>query len=302
MRKAALTIILVLVLSLGFQSATKRNPRTGLRMWMLNVGQGASVLIQTPSNHYLLFDGGPGSNVLSELGEVLPVWQRTLDAVALSHPHADHIRGLIAVLGRYEVGEVWTSGSSYKSGDYTEWVQVIKQKQIATKNVASPDTMTLGELSVRVIHPPKPVVGKIFTETHDGTLSLLLSYSLRSIILAGDVDQKHEASMVSSCKPPACNLDSDILQVAHHGSASGTSSAFLKATTPLLALIPVGEGNKFKHPRAEVLERLAQANATVFRTDQDGRILVVVTNDSLEVTSTTGKRATLAQTPQPAPT
>jgi competence protein ComEC len=212
------------------------------------------------------------------------------------------VRGLITVLKRYRVGEVWSSGSSYKSGDFTEWLRLIKEKSIPTKNLASPDTLTLGELSVRAIHPPNSVIGKVLSETHDGTLSLLLSYSLRSIILAGDIDQKHEAAIARSCQPPACSLDSDVLQVAHHGSASGTSAAFLKVATPLVALIPVGEGNKFKHPRAEVLERLLQAKATTFRTDQDGRIGILVTNEYLDITTTAGEEATFAQTPQPAPT
>ncbi len=302
MKKAIITIIGALIISLCFQGVTRQEPHSEIRLWMLNVGQGESMLIQTPSGKYLLFDGGPGSAVLAELGEVLPIWKRTIDVAVLSHPHADHLRGLIAVLGRYHVDEIWSSGSQYESSEFATWVHLIADNHIPSRNLAFPDTASLGELEIKVLHPTKPVVGKVPKETHDGNLSLLISYASRSILLAGDLAEKHEREIASACQNSGCSLSSDILQVAHHGSASGSSTPFLKEVSPLVALIPVGEGNKFKHPRAETLERLSNSHADVFRTDKDGRVLVEISATEITVTTTSGKRAIYSQKPQPAPT
>lgn len=302
MKKTIIVTIVILVISLGFQTVTRREPHNDIHLWMLNVGQGESILIQTPSGKYLLFDGGPGSAVLSELGEILPIWRRNLDVVVLSHPHADHLRGLIAVLGRYTVGEIWSSGSRYESSDYATWLHIITEKQLLLRNLAFPDVRTLGELEIKVLHPTTPVVGKIPKETHDGNLSLLVSSTQRSILLAGDLAEKHEREIISSCQKIGCNLSADILQVTHHGSASASSPAFLKQVSPLVALIPVGEGNKFKHPRAETLERLTQAHADIFRTDKDGRILAVISEGEITITTASGRSATYSQKPPPAPT
>lgn len=301
MRKIALITLLVLLASLIVQRTyTPTHP--GLSVWFLNVGQGASILVRTASNHFILYDGGPGSQVLTELGDILAPSQRHLDIIALSHPHADHIRGLIHVLERYKVSEVWSSGSKHTSGDFKQWEHVLSQQGILPRFLASPESVEVGTATAQILHPPKPVVGKEFSQTHDGTLSLKLTQDNRSVLLSGDLGESQERSIVASCVPPTCSLTSDVLQVTHHGSASGTTEAFLERSTPVIAVIPVGARNMFKHPRAEVLERLATVESAVWRTDTDGRVAIVLLPTNLIVSSTSGRSTTFPVLPQPAPT
>jgi competence protein ComEC len=300
-KKFVITSCILLVISSAVPFIQKPS-REGLHAWFLNVGQGTSVLVQTPPGNYLLFDGGPDSRVLSELGEVLPSHFRALDIVALSHPHADHLRGLILVLERYHVGEIWSSGTVYQSGEYQKWIQILSGLSSVKRSLSFPQQLSLGLSSIKVLHPIQSMEGKTPQETHDGNLSMLITYESNQLLLMGDVAEKQEKLIVSTCKPPSCIFNSQVLQVAHHGSASGTSNSFLQASHPYLAVIPVGKENKFKHPRAEVLERLTKAEVATWRTDLDGRVHVEFKKSVLSVNSTSGRISIIDLSPRPAPT
>lgn len=258
-----------------------------LEVWMLNVGQGESVLAHEPSGKLLLYDGGPDDSVLQQLGAILPPWQRRINLVVLSHDHSDHITGLISVLERYQVDEIWTSGARYNSPEYYRFEAEIKARHIPqtftyfhTEDCQSqpvcPLPIHFGQTILQVYHPLKNMVGANPRQPHDATLSLKISFQNQSVFLTGDLNEEHEQDMLNGCQPPRCSLQSTVLQVPHHGSATGLLPSFLAAVSPKDALIPVGLHNKFHHPRAETLAKLSAANIPYWRTDLNGRIHLIL--------------------------
>lgn len=263
--------------SLNLQDKT--NP--ALDIWMLNVGQGESVLIREPSGKKILFDGGPNDSVLSELGSILPPWDRTIDLVILSHNHSDHIRGLISVFERYLVKELWISGAIHTTDDYRVFLQGVKDQKTSTKVVSydseacseiCPPLHPIGQTNFQIYHPLENMTGERPKNQHDATVIVKVSYGKESLLLTGDINTEHEEVLVKTCTLPKCDLSATALQVTHHGSADGSSNKFLKAVHPKIALIPVGLDNKFDHPRKETLDRLASFQIPIYRTDLNGRI------------------------------
>lgn len=266
-----------------------------LNVWMLDVGQGESVLVKEPSGKTVLFDGGPDDSVLSEVGEILPPWDREIDLVVLSHNHSDHIRGLISVLERYTVKELWISGAVHTTDDYRAFLEVIKEKKIAPKIVyftdepcseICPQPIPFGETTLQIYHPLENMTGELPKDQHDATVAVKITYKDESVFLTGDLNEGHEKDMIKACKPINCTLKADILQIPHHGSASGLSEDFLKAVSPTSALIPVGLDNKFHHPRQVILDRLTAAHIPIYRTDLDGQIHVQLDGEHYTINTT----------------
>ena len=257
--------------------------------WMLNVGQGESVFLHEPTGKTLLFDGGPDESVLGELGSILPVWERTIDVIVLSHPHSDHIRGLISVINRYQVHEVWDSGSVAKTSDFKEWTTLLLDKHIPEKHIQSGMKIPWGSTNITAYYPIENMVGQSPDNAHDGDVVLKITYQQTSLLLIGDLNENHEEALLASCVLPLCNLQAAILQIPHHGSASGLTPSFLKAINPQVALIPVGLNNTFHHPRPEIIRRLGDAHIPIFRTDQDQRIHGKIHANMVTIDSQNGK-------------
>lgn len=290
--KRLLALVGVLIIaSLVFRFTAQRETSSQFRVWMLDVGQGESVLIMTPEGQTILFDGGPNDTVLHELGQILPPWDRTIDVIVLSHPHSDHIRGLIEVVRRMSVGMIWSSGASHGTADYRAWERELEIAQLLHRHVYQGATQEWTNLTLRVVHPPQSMSGQQPSNAHDATVALRATfYENYHLLLTGDLNDTHEDDLIDTCLPPDCVLKSDILQVPHHGSASGLEPAFLAAIDPSVALIPVGAQNRFNHPRSEILERLERAGIPVFRTDTDGRITLEITPENVNLTTLTSNR------------
>jgi competence protein ComEC len=259
--------ILMLVISWLFLPHVFAEPS---RMWVFSVGQGASVLYRDKGGQLLLFDGGPDSTVITELGNTLPPWQRRIDVVALSHTHADHLRGLLAIIGKYTVGEVWDSGTTPPGNHVKAWQSSIERYGIPRHHFKAGDRRQLGVTDILVLYPITSQVGKNPRNAHDANLALKLRNQTHSILLTGDLDEKHEKEMLRWCKPPDCFLQADILQIPHHGSANGLLIGFLQAVQPRFAFICVGQNNRYQHPTAPVLNKLEQAQVPYHRTDTGG--------------------------------
>jgi len=292
MKKGALIIGLAFLLAFTLASLLPESTPGALDIWMLNVGQGESVFIHEPDGTTILFDGGPDDSVLQELGSVLPPWQHTINLVILSHPHADHIRGLIDVLQRYTVQAVWSSGTIIDTADFRTWIHLLTTLHIPVRHVHAYFQEKVGDANLEVYHPLVDMVGQEPEETHDGDVSVKLTYQSFSFFLAGDLNEDHENAMLASCQPPKCSLQSTILQVPHHGSATGLAVSFLQAVNPEAALIPVGLNNTFGHPRPEILAKLATAGIPVFRTDTEKRIHVLYKDDNVSIDTETGEHLT----------
>ena len=263
----------VILLVLAF-CAWRALPDGRLHVVFLDVGQGDAIFIQTPSGRQVLVDGGPSEAVLlSQLGRRMPFWDRTLDVVVLTHPEADHISGLVAVLERYEVDSVIFREMDIGSEVYEAWLKMVKAEGAVVYRAEAGLRVTIDDaqrpVEMVVLHPGAELVGGQEGGANNNSVVARLSTGHVSVLLPGDIEAAVEHGLVTDGAP----LQGTVLKVPHHGSCGSTSQEFLDAADPDVAIISVGAGNDFGHPCADVLDRLE--GVQVYRTDEHGTVEVI---------------------------
>ena len=246
-------------------------PDGKLRVVILDVDQGDARFIETPSGLQVLVDGGPeGSVLLSELGRQVPFWDRSLDVVLLTHPDSDHLAGLVPALERYGVRAVVARAVGHESELVGAWEEVLAQEGATLIRGEAGTRLDLGDgVALEILHPgPELVMKEGQADVNDNSVVTRLTFGEVAFLLTGDIEAPVERALLRS----GVYLRSTVLKVGHHGSDSSSLPAFVEAVQPQVALISVGEDNKFGHPSSEVLERLE--GALVYCTDQDGTVTI----------------------------
>lgn len=241
-----------------------------LRIDFLNVGQGDAILIRTPTQQKILIDGGPNDSVLSELGKILPVWDRNLDLVVATHLDADHIAGLVSVLERYRVGEVLTP--PIPVADTTSTIQAWQDSLSLIQNINyadSSDDYQWGAVTWDTLWPLPGTVGTSET-TNEYSIVAEVQFEGNSLLLTADITADVEQTLINLYP----GLTAEVLKVAHHGSKFSSTALWLQMIHPETAIISVGK-NSYGHPSTDTLNRLQIAGADVYRTDQGGTIEVI---------------------------
>jgi competence protein ComEC len=265
---AGLIIVVLLVWVAAFSL-----PDGKLHVAFLDVGQGDAIFIQTPRNQKILVDGGPSPTILlAALGRRMPFWERTIDLVVLTHPHDDHVSGLVPVLERYKVKAFLDGGQEHPTPAYTRCLELIQEKGISYHLAQAGMRIQLGEgLQIRVLHPQSELLSGTDSDINNNSVVLRLSYGRVSFLLPGDVEEEAEAVLLSGNE----DLAGTILKSPHHGSDTSLHSRFLEAVNPQLAVIQVGADNTFGHPAPTTLAKLKEHGVTVLRTDQNGTVEVL---------------------------
>lgn len=267
-------IILVLAVGFLFAEVAKSPSSTEAAIYFFDVGQGDAALIQK-GDFQILIDGGPDDKVLAELGKAMPIHDRKIEVMILSHPHADHITGLNSVLDRYEVGKIYGSGVLFTSDQYLSFLSKIKEKKIDF------EIPTIGEKTpafdggvVDFLWPGDKFQGKTIDNLNNSSLVLNFCYQSNCALFTGDAEKLEQDEMLSSYSQSDLMslLLAKIIKIPHHGSANGANQALLDAAKPEDAVISVGKDNQFGHPHPSALEMLNKAKIQIFRTDVDGTI------------------------------
>lgn len=264
--KKALAIIIVLVILFNLFPAVSQD----LKIHFIDVGQGDSCLIITPNNKKILIDGGEGkTDVL--LSYLLDRRIKQIDYIIISHFDSDHCNGLIEIIENLKVKNIIISKQAYFSDEYINIANIINSKKINVTYVKQGDNFNISKgLKLDILYPPQELEYK---DLNNNSIMAKLTYNSFSILFTGDVESA-EANILNSYSTEV--LRSTILKVAHHGSKTSSSKKFLEAVKPKIALIGVGENNKFGHPNSEVLQRLNDINCKIYRTDKMGEITIYV--------------------------
>jgi competence protein ComEC len=252
----------------GGSGSSFRQGTTGdMRAYFLDVGQGDSSVILF-RDKVILIDAGEvdeGDRVVSDLRKL---GVTKIDLLVATHPHSDHIGGMQKVLAVFPVAKVLDSGMPSTSSLYERFLETVDEENIPYIVAEPGATIDIDpSLRILVLSPPEERIGD---DLNTNSIVMRVSYGTVNILYAGDATTTAESAMLKTGYP----LDAQVLKVGHHGSSGSGSPAFLSRVGPEVAVISLGEDNPYGHPHKEAMERLADAGAVVYRTDEDGTILV----------------------------
>jgi competence protein ComEC len=257
---AFIFIVLILITQLPFGE---------IKISFLDVGQGDAIYIRTPDDYQILIDGGPSMDILEELGPVMPLYSRNIDILILTHPHSDHVNGLVEILKRFSVGKVFLVGTPSKNSYYKKFLELIKTKNIPVFFVTAKDDMKIGShLYMDIIWPHENETGRHYVNLNNASLSLRLLFQDQSIVLTGDAETEQEQEIMESGQ----NVKGGIFKAGHHGSRTASSDNFLDNVNPETVIIQCGKDNSFSHPHKESLMRFIKRGIEIRRNDLEGRV------------------------------
>lgn len=269
----------VMVLTLAWQAVYVGWFQKELKVWIFDVGQGDAIFIETSEGEQVLVDAGGSGAILAKLGQVMLPWDRTIDAVIVTHPHADHEGGLPEVLLRYNVGTIYETGVLGTS-DLQASVAELARERGTEIVLVSGGVLPLSYGALEIFAPNANLQNKKLDNLNAASIVLLLTYGETSVLLTGDAPIDEEDEILDDIFESI-----DVLKVAHHGSATSTSGRFLDVVNPRYAIVSVGAENDYGHPHPATLGRLRTRSVETFRTDLDGDILITSTGREPSVES-----------------
>ena len=247
------------------------DPPAGLRVTFLDVGQGDSILLETPRARVLVDQGPPEADVAQQL---TGMGVRSLSALVLTHPQRDHVGGAADVIRRIRIAQVLDPGLEATGPEREEAVAAARARGIPVRVVRAGTSFKLGRLVLRVVWPAD--AGSATEDPNANAVVLTASYGATDVFLPADAESDVTARL------PLAGME--ILKVAHHGSEDPGLGAELRELRPRIAVISCGRDNEYGHPRAETLAALeGSPGLAVYRTDEDGRIVVESDGEKLSV-------------------
>ncbi|MGB7575864.1 MAG: DNA internalization-related competence protein ComEC/Rec2 [Thermodesulfobacteriota bacterium] len=292
-----LGVCVVSVLDLAFWNL-RDSFQKDLRLSFIDVGHGDSILIEFPQGKRMLIDGGglyddrfdTGKNVIAPF-----LWSRKIrriDALVLTHPDPDHLKGLNFIASQFSIGQFWDNGFQTESESYLQLRKILNERKIKTRSLTE-ETLpqTINGVEISVLNPPVWKAMQKGTQNlrdlNNSSLVMRLRFKNVSVLLAGDIGKEAEERMLRRDYP----LRSDILKIPHHGSSTSSSTPFLERVKPTHAILSVGERNIGRLPHPEVLKRYQQAGATLYRTDRQGTITAVTDGENIHIKTFSGARS-----------
>lgn len=243
-----------------------------MHIWFFDIGQGDAFLIQV-GNEQVLIDGGPGNEIVEYLGMVMPFWDRNIEYMVNTHPHADHVAGLVHVFDYFNVERVFASNQIYNTNIWNRFLNITGDK---LEWLMIGDEIVLSNGAVLRVLWPDHNSPKRYSDPNAGSVVILLEYGEVRVLFTGDIGVREELVILDEVPKL------DILKVAHQGSYTSSAREFLEKVRPDYAIIPVGD-NSYGHPHKVVLNRLREFAQNIYRTDKNGSVKVIIYEDRVEV-------------------
>ncbi|MCL2578486.1 MAG: MBL fold metallo-hydrolase [Oscillospiraceae bacterium] len=262
---------------LPIPDAQETAPGQGIEVHFLDVGQGESVLIVAPEKNVLI-DGGDNGRGPEVLGYLRGQGVERVDILIATHPHADHIGGLIEVVRELEIGEVILPELPDQlvptTRTYTNFLMALLERELSITPARPGQMFALGDGATLTILGP--IRG--YSEVNDFSVVSRLEYGQVSFLFTGDIEVAAESDLAH-----AGGIRSSVLSVAHHGSRTSTTQSFLNAVAPNIAVISAGMDNRYGHPHRSTIERLEEMDVRILRTDLNGTIVLVTDGEALGI-------------------
>lgn len=263
-KKKFLLFLSFIIVSLIFFSCSNKENKI-LNVHFLDIGQGDSILIEI-NNKTLLIDAGPNDSEDIILKYLKSKNIKKLDYLIATHPHEDHIGNMDAILNNINVKKFLAPFVLYESTDFNNMILALKESNL---------TIDILNVNNKQIKLDDDVIIEIFSPNNENYENInnyspiiKLSHFENSFLFTGDAEELIESKVLNF------DIDSDVLKVAHHGSTTSSSIEFLNKVSPEISIISCGINNKFNHPSKSTLENLSNINSSIYRTDEDGTIVL----------------------------
>jgi competence protein ComEC len=295
-RRRAHFIALVILITAAFADIwywlDKRLLNDNLRVSVIDVGQGASALLELPGGYNILVDGGGFSdNAIFDVGQrvVAPfLWRSkiaTVDTIVLSHPNSDHMNGLLYIADNFNVKELWTNGEAADTAGYRMLLSIVKERSIKMQDFRElKRERNINGTVLKIFYPEPDYMEKKGKWRKGDNSSLVLKAQLgtKSFLFTGDIKARGEKELAETA---GGSLKSTVLLVPHHGSKSSSTREFIDRVEPEIGIISLGYRNRYKFPHPDVLKRYKEKKCRIFRTDENGAVMISTDGKSLTVSS-----------------
>ncbi len=281
-KKYVLTFIAITVLAVFASGCSSIMAKGGelspdnLQVHFISVGQGDSELIKLPTGENVLIDAGDTDCDEYLVNYIKSQGVEEIDTVIATHPHSDHIGSMQDVLENFKVNKIMMPDFDYDTVTYTNLLYSIEENNVERIVAKYGDSFDEGAAHFDILGPVKQ-----YEDANNISLVVMMTYGQTKYLFTGDQEAEAEKDLISM----GYNLNADVLKVGHHGSSTSSSQEFLNAVRPSIAVIEVGEGNKYNLPEDEIIMRIARGGTTVYRTDKSGNIVISSDGEELYVTT-----------------
>lgn len=244
----------------------------------IDVGQGDATFIELPNNETMLIDAGEKEYEDKVLNYIEDLKYKKVDYVIGTHPHSDHIGGLKNIIDNLEIGKVYLPKASNTSKTYINLLKSISNKGLKVTTAKAGETVIDSDnLSVKILAPNS----SNYSSLNDYSIVLRIVYKNRSFIFMADAEVLSENEILNS----GFEVKSDVIKVGHHGSNTSSGVKFLNKVMPSYAIISVGVDNSYYHPHPSILKRYKKLGSKVYRTDEEGNIILISDGEGIEINS-----------------
>jgi len=245
----------------------------------IDVGQGDSILIQSPENEFMLIDTGEGDQY-DKLRSYFDHYKAfKFKYVIFTHPHSDHIGSASRFVQFYNIETLIMPNVTHTSKTFERLVTEIEKKNMKITVAKPGEKFNFGNAEFIILAPSSEEYGNM----NNYSVVIKMTYGNTKFLFTGDMEKESENEVIAFCKNNMIDLSVDVLKVAHHGSSSSSQSSFLKLLEPSFAVIMCGKNNSYNHPNLKVADRIKSTDAEILRTDLDGDIVIISDGNNIEI-------------------